>query len=761
MNQFSNGKRGRIFKSEHRREIAFPVGGIGSGSISISGYGELIDWEIFNRPNKNYRPRYTFFSAWAKEDGKDSVFRVLEARYPSYHSRHRMKFDINGSAPCHRFAPGLKRMEDCEITSQFPFFEVRYKDDEFPLSVTLEAFNPFIPLNPDDSSLPAAVFFLHLKNSGNNCVETSVAFNIENMTGNVPLPNCCGGSEKQGRCINELRKEDDISYLFLMSEDIPEDSPAYGTICAGVAGDNPIWMAPWPRGGWWDDLQHFCDTFAQTGKTGNITDPSPSEKGKTDINTIGIRTRIEPGKTVRIPVILTWHFPNFKRYWTNEMYGKEACNLPRWKNWYDSKFGDAGETLLYVFKNLDRLEKESRDFSESLYESDKPEAVIHSVADNLSILKSPTCLRLEDGSFYGFEGCCKTEGCCEGSCSHVWNYAQALPMLFPSLERSLRENELKYCVRESDGHMQFRMPLPPGTPAKHDFHAAADGQLGTVLKMYREYLVSGDEEWLAKWWPQTRNVLNYAFVSWDADRDGLIEGLHHNTYDIEFLGPEPMAQSFYLAALLAGEKMAAVTGDNESQEEYRRLFESGFRLMDERLWNGEYYCQKIEYANARRYQYGKGCLSDQLIGQWYADILGLGDICNPERIKKAIKAIFDYNWKNDLSEINNAQRAFVLNHESGLLLCTWPDGGRPDYPFPYSDEVWYGIEYEVASLLMHRGFKEQAMTIIKAMRERHNGANRNPWNEVECGNHYARSLASWSLFETPVNPDDTIRRGKK
>ena len=731
------------YTGDHLNEIAFPLGGIGSGCICLSGRGELVDWEIFNRPNKNYRPRHTFLSLWMKGQSAEPVFRVLESRLPASFSRHHTRYDITGAAPWYGASAGLPRMKSNTFTSAFPYARLDFEDDQVPLQVSLEAFNPFIPLDDFHSSLPAAFFYVILKNPAKQDYEATVAFNLENITGQPHRETDVPESPppESGLCRNSLRQNDSQSWILLENDFFPQDSYRFGNLALGTDWPHVTHQVPWYRGGWWDGLQHFCNTFVKTGKFDDNNDSSPSEKNSPDIVSLGLKVKLAPGETVRLPFVLSWYFPLFRKYWSSP--GKE-CRAA-WENYYASRFENAGHVVKYSLENKQYLDEQSRKFSEAFYGSSLPKSVIETAANNLSILKTPTCIRLEDGSFYGFEGCCGNSGCCEGTCTHVWNYAQALPHLFPSLERSLRENELKYSVRESDGHMQFRMPLPPGSECSHDFHAAADGQLGTVLRVYRDYLFSGDRDWLGRMWPRTKKILEYAWKIWDENKEGQISGLHHNTYDIEFIGAEPLACTFYLAALRAAEEMAVIMNEPEKAKEYRRIFKSGSEKMDKLLFNGEYYFQKISDPDEKKYQFGDGCLSDQLIGQWYADMLDLGNLLNPDHIRAALKSIFRYNWKWDFSNFINPQRVYVMNDEQGLILCSWPRGKRPRFPFPYSDEVWYGVEYQVACEMIYRGLTDEALKIIEGGRKRHNGKNRNPWNEVECGNHYARSLASYSL----------------
>jgi uncharacterized protein (DUF608 family) len=228
--------------------------------------------------------------------------------------------------------------------------------------------------------------------------------------------------------------------------------------------------------------------------------------------------------------------------------------------------------------------------------------------------------------------------------------------------------------------------------------------------------------------------------------NGVAGGRQHNTYDIQFYGPNPLTGVIYLGALRAATKMAEAAGDYEAADRYSRLLAKGSRKLDKTLWNGEYYEQRLPDVNAYKYQHGVGCLADQLLGQVNAHLAGLGYLLPPRKVKKAIGAVFRNNLLTDFTHHDNCQRSYALNDEAGLLACTWPNGGRPNIPFPYSHEVWTGIEYQVAAHLIWEGLVDEGLSVTKAIRDRHDGIRRNPWDEFECGHHYARSMASWGLI---------------
>jgi hypothetical protein len=235
-----------------------------------------------------------------------------------------------------------------------------------------------------------------------------------------------------------------------------------------------------------------------------------------------------------------------------------------------------------------------------------------------------------------------------------------------------------------------------------------------------------------------------------------------------------MCTSIYLGALSAMAQMAKAVGKQSDAEFYADLAKRSAQFMDEQLFNGEYYQQKVEYLGLHdtsfansvahvddsssemqrllkregpKYQYGSGCLSDGVIGAWMARTYGIETPLVGKNVRSTLQAIFTHNFKTDLSEHANAQRpGYAMGREPGLLLCSWPRGGKPILPFVYSDEVWTGIEYQVASHLIQEGLVNEGLTIVKALRSRYNGRTRNPWNEYECGNYYARAMASYSLL---------------
>jgi uncharacterized protein (DUF608 family) len=461
--------------------------------------------------------------------------------------------------------------------------------------------------------------------------------------------------------------------------------------------------------------------------------------------------------------MIAWHFPNR----TPERCGWQAPDDSRKKvlvgNYYTKRFTDAWDVGRQVARELPAQEVRTRKFFDATRSSTLPPVVLDAALSNLSTLVTNTGFRTADGEFHGFEGCADHAGCCHGSCTHVWNYEQATAFMFPSLAHSLLESQFLRNTMEN-GLMGFRSYLPDGE--KIWDRAAADGQMGCLIKLYRDWQLSGDTEWLRRLWPQAKRALEFAWIKngWDGDRDGVMEGVQHNTYDVEFYGPNPLCGVQYLGALRAGEEMARAVGDADAAAEYRRLFENGKKWVDENLFNGEYYIQKIvprkadEIAEGLRigmgaadplapdYQMGDACFIDQVLGQYMAHVAGLGYLLDEKHVRKALQSVFRYNFKHNLSGYDCVSLTFALNDEGGVVAATYPSGKRPDIPFPYFGEVWNALEYQFAAHLIYEGMVTEALTVIESVRRRHDGKRRNPWNEPACGHHYSRGMASWATL---------------
>jgi uncharacterized protein (DUF608 family) len=754
------------YTGEYLNRVAFPIGGMGAGMFCMEGTGSISHMSVRNKPDVFNTP--AMFAAISIKGLKNGA-KILEGPSPDW-KKFGMPDAGNGSGGA---TTGLPHFHKVVFKARFPFGYIDLRDDDLPLSVQITGWSPFIPTDDDNSSLPVGAIEYKILNTGKTTIDVVFSFNSKNF---LEIP--------EGRnSINKTRNG------FILSDAGTKDKPFLKTDFA-VFTDDPSTVVDycWFRGGWWDPLTMAWNSV----KSAEVKSVDPVESGAPGA-TLYTPFKLLPGKEKTIRLMMAWYAPD-----SDQTYGKVGekkqncdpssgcCSSPSdlaldkydkdysgkfYKPWYSSRYNNIEEVSNYWRENYNDLYKKSTIFKNAFYASTLPPEVIEAVASNLTILKSPTVMRQYDGRMWNFEGCADNWGCCHGSCTHVWNYAQAISHLFPALERSLRHTE--FCESQNgEGHQNFRATLPI-QPADHSFHSAADGQLGGIMKVYREWRISGDSEWLKKMYPMVKVSMDYCIHTWDPRHKGVIEEPHHNTYDIEFWGADGMHTSFYIGALNAISAMGKFLGKDISA--YQQLAEHGKKFMEKELYDGEYFIQEIQYtglnasnpATAKsfggeyseeakqllqkegpKYQYGKGCLSDGVLGAWIARMCGLEDPVDTPKIKSHLLAVYKYNLKENLSDHANPQRpAYALGDEGGLLLCTWPKGGKLSLPFVYSDEVWTGIEHQVASHLMLMGHVKEGLDILRASRNRYDGRIRNPFNEYECGHWYARALSSYGYLQ--------------
>lgn len=758
-----------VYREARTKEISFPLGGIGTGCIGLAGNGRLIDWEIYNRPSKGSTNGFSHFAIRAEAGGKVLDARILHGDlHPPYTgSFTQPAYNSFGFGPPRGFLSGMPHFRTCTFRGEFPVAELSFADERFPGRVTLTGFNPFIPLDEKDSEIPGAFFEIAVRNTSSRRITYTVCCSVKN-----PFA--------KDVAVNRMQRRGTASMITLRPHTIGSDEPGYGELCVATDAAEASFQEYWYRGSWFDDLTIYWKDLTTPGPFANRSYP-PAERGdfgygRDEHALLAAHLEAASGVTTRARFVITWNVPNCVNYWNPEGDTKSPTFRPTvWKNHYATIFPDAAASASYALENWQRLADGTRAFKDALFSSTLPAEAIEAISANISILKTPTVMRLEDGTFYGFEGCHPNSGCCEGSCTHVWNYAYALPFLFPSLERSMRDADFRYNAAP-DGGMSFRLQLPLARQ-RSTFRPCADGQFGGVIKAYREWKISGDTEWLRRHWPTITRSIAFAWAEtnpdrWDADRDGVLEGRQHHTLDMELFGPNSWLTGYYLAALKAGAEMARHLGDEATAAEYEGLFASGKAWVDEHLFNGSWYHQRIDlkdksmlarYADGAsmvgstldaywdaehgevKYQVAEGCGIDQVIAQWHANLCGLGEVFDPVKTKKALRSIYRYNFKRSMRDHVNPARVFCVNDEAGVVICEWPRS-KPAVGLTYAEEAMHGYEYQAACHMIQEGMVEEGLQIVRAIRDRYDGEKRNPWNEFECGSNYARSMASYALL---------------
>ncbi len=457
---------------DHLRRVALPLGGIGTGMVSFGGRGDLRTWEICNRPANGFAPADSFFAVWTQDHEGRTVARAAQGPIDD------SLFESEGG--CIVSGHGLPKFRECKFEVAYPFGMVSLSDPDVPILLSIEAFNPLIPGDSDSSGVPIAVFRFTLTNTSESSLAASVAGTLQNFIG------CDGTSNIAKSNQIKFRKDGAVSGLHYSTAGVDPDSEAYGTLALAITTRGEITHREhWLTERWGSGRLDFWDDFSADG----LLDPRPSYGEDKPMGSLAVRIDIEPGQSEEVVFLLAWHFPN-RKSWT-PVNGVS----PTVGNYYATVYDDAWDVVAKTHSHLDELGAKSAEFVNAFISADLPESVKEAALNNLSTLRSQTCFRTPDGRFFGWEGCLEHAGSCYGNCTHVWNYEQATAFLFGDLAESMRRTEFELCTLDS-GHMSFRVSLPL-TQAGALGIAAADGQMGCLMKLYRDWQLTGDDELFA------------------------------------------------------------------------------------------------------------------------------------------------------------------------------------------------------------------------------------------------------------------------
>jgi non-lysosomal glucosylceramidase len=774
----------RWFTGEARRAVAFPLGGFGTGHVALCGDGALRQWQLSGLPNHaGFLPDSFFALRVSSLEPPSDVVRLLRSA-PLPPHRHPAPNVSDADVPDAGRLPSWPTVASTSFRAAYPFAEVSYVDDELPLDVSLEAFTPFVPLDTGASSLPIVRYRYTLTNTSAEDRFGWLLGTLQNAVGwdgLTPIRGTRGAG--YGGNVNRVVRRCGQTGVLMGHPGLAEDAPAFGEML--LWSEAPA--AVLPRALDAEAMLRFVETAklltpTQLGDFGTAAlraatedgvsplraPVGPSPAGHTWNAAIAVAFAVHPGETATVDIIHAWWFPNryadFDRFGPHHRYGHSRFWVG---NHYATRFRGALDVLDAYLADRDRLDAASRAWADAVDSSDLPPLLREAISAQGTLVRSPSTFRTADGRSYGFEGALGAStrnwngdagGSCPLNCNHVFNYEQALARVFPDVGRDMRETE--FAIQAPDGSLPHRVVLPLYLPQLHGVaiggpeRPALDGMLGAVLKTYRSVRDGAGLAWLRERWPGLRRLMDHVTAGWDADGDGVLQGDQPVTYDISLHGPNMFIGALWLAALRSMERMAELV-EPEAAATFADRFTIGRDTYDKLLWNGEFYAQPV---TGEDYDFGPGCLSDQMLGQWWAHQLGLGHLLPADRVRAALAAVVRYNLRTGFTD--HGYRVFADGDETGLVVCSWPHGGRPAVPLRYCDEVWTGVEYQVAAHCLYEGLTDEADRILAALHARYDGTRRNPFNHVECGDHYVRAMAGWSLLNAYTGFDYDATTGR-
>ena len=673
------------YSGNELKYVGMPIGGCFAGTVYIGGDGKLWNWDILNQyhaGNLAHKPVVFMNQTLREQDGANYV------EPPEQQSAFETVFSINGIPLDHR---GNWKIT---FTGQYPTATLTYENDDF--AITLLAFSPFIPLEIEKSSFPAVVmeYSVIAKNPSIKTAEIQCLF------------------EHPGLLITEKSAR---------GKSI--ESKAFDKWVGAYASCDPAFGK---------DAHDFGDfTVATVG--GKVETPHD-----TSLPTAKVKRELRFGKdqVAEATFVLAWYFPN------TSLGGP----LNGQKRWYSSKWKSSLEVAETLSKELKGLRKATLKWRDTWVDSSLPHWFLNRTMIPLATLATNTCYRFADGRYWFWEGV----GCCEGTCTHVWSYAQAIGFIFPEVERSLR--------KEIDFGMAFHESGAIDYRAEFGKSVAHDGQCGCILRTYREHLNSGGDHFLAGIYPKVKKSMEY-LIAEDKDGDGLLEGAQYNTLDAAWFGPMSWISSMFIAALRASEQMALEMKDNEFASVCRARAEIGSKSMTAKLFNGSYYFHIPDPAHPEANATGIGCHIDQLYGQTWANWLGLPSVVSRETAKSAMASLYKNNFYKNVWEYRKQSKVqggrwYAMPGEGGLIMTTFPRGGseratgagRDAWAAMYFNECMTGFEYQAASCMIAEDLVFEGLNVVRAIHDRYHPLKRNPYNEVECSDHYGRALASFGAY---------------
>ncbi len=455
------------------------------------------------------------------------------------------------------------------------------------------------------------------------------------------------------------------------------------------------------------------------------------------LSRLGRSVELAPGESETVTFLIAWYFPNL-----------QIPGLPGVRRWYASRWADAFAVARSLHAALEELTQQTLRWRDTWYDSTLPWWLLDRTFVPTATLATNTCHRFEDGRFWFWEGI----GCCAGTCTHVWGYAQATGRIFPEVERYLREEiDFGRAFHGDSGAIDYR--------AEFGRHVAHDGQCGCILRAYREHLMSGNDHYLARMWPRIKRAVEY-MIAEDRDGNGLLEGAQYNTLDASWYGPMAWLSSLYLAAVAAGRAMALEVGDVEFAVLCSRNLETGSTELTRQLFNGEYFIHVPDPEHPEANSTNDGCHIDQVYGQAWAHQVGLGRILPEKETVSALCSLWKYSFAPDIGvyrdwmKVIQGGRWYAVPGEAGLLMCTFPKGGEERatgagnsaWAAMYMNECMTGFEYQVAAHMVWENLVEEGLAVTRAIHDRYHASRRNPYNEIECSDHYGRAMSVYGVF---------------
>jgi non-lysosomal glucosylceramidase len=707
--------------------IGMPVGGINCGTVYLGGDGRLWLWDIFNKNQEGIEPKEVQWSpdrkAPQKVRSRDGACYVE----PSKDIRPLQQgFAVLVEWEGQQVVKNLSAEDWNEIAFEatYPMATIRYTDAHLPVTISLQVYSPFIALDEHNSGLPATIFSFHVHNTSSSDVKVSMLGWLENKAGlytaNTTLHERVNTtSAGDGFCSTQGT----IKVINGKTDTQLTQNHDFGTLAISAFDKRAVSGT---------NLRLPLKPASFIKLNNKISTASPDQ---TLLASVLDKRQLQGRAMEDFHFVVAWHFPNL------ELDGVQGGK----GRYYQNQFKDATAVIAYIHSNFDMLRSQSQLWKDTWYDSTLPWWFMERTFQNVSTLATTTCHRFPNGRFWAWEGV----GACPGNCTHVWQYAQASGRIFPALERDTRERIDLGLAQEPDGGIWFRAEL--------EKRPAIDGQAGTVLRFYREHQLTKDNAFLQRNWPNIKRAVQF-IIAQDKNGDGMEDTPMENTLDAVWHGEIAWIVGLCIAGVRAGQAMAEEAGDTDFANTCKSYVDKGRRNMEEKLFNGEYFIHRPDATEGRK-ELGSYNTShiDQVFGQSWAFQVGLGRVLDEQKTRSALQSLWKYNFTTDVGPYiskHQGGRPYAVPGEGGMIMNTNPNND----PNPYGEDVTWqagyfnecmsGFEHQVAAHMMAEGMTEESLIITRTIHDRYHAVKRNPFNEIECSDHYARAMASYGTFIT-------------
>lgn len=744
------------------------LGGIGTGSVELLPDGEFHFWQIANSP------RFADVSNESKVDDGDGntgalSFWVREKRENSQPVVHKLGMKTEAEDFTYRMFAWNKPVERIDFDGRFPVCSLDYIDSALSCKVSLSAASPFVPHNSDVSATPGFYMDFTLENPTDEALEISIAGSLE--------PNFANKKEGNRNSLHTVGN----GYGVHIEPEKKTDSACCGDVCLSVSGDGEKsyitadyfrFMREYIASSGFgvsqesflfnfrengslpnskagkkpglvplnfqlmrdDSLDSLCNEYLQYPFAASLLERIKHCKpdflsaredkikflkccfrqilkiGK-DFGSCALCSKVtllpKEKKTVRF--VLSWYFPN--------LYG---ANRKRTGHYYENLYKSSLDANKFLVDNGDSVHTKTAEFAELLYSTSLPDIYPDAWSSNLSqLIKSSHYLK--NGKFGLWEGL----GFCGFHTTDITYHASfGLVNLFPDLQKKQMKMGAEFQRKDGRVHHLFK----PGFEKVDKSFDRVDMNMQFVLMVLRDYLFTGDRAYLVDLWDNVKRAMD-SIEKLDTDGDGLPDyDTKRNTYDAwNFSGVSAYISFLWLAALKASIVIAEKVGDAARREKWSELLKKGKEALDDKLWNGEYYNL---WVNGK--EVDESLMTDQLDGEWFLRVMGLGGNLSDERVRQITDLIFRCNF----------------DKEQGLINATVPENRKTTihtYKNCQATAVWTGIAYAFSALALSAGNREIADAVVGSI---HNNQLRFGcfWDHWECGHHYTRPMSSWSTL---------------